>query len=105
MFYEERLSEPDKYTVFLDGNHPLMILENLRRGEGAEGRRLLVVRDSFSNCLGCFLADGFDTVVLADLRYYKYPLSELVETEGFDDVLIVYSLGNFLSDANLLWLE
>ena len=102
LFFRERLAEPDKYTVFLDGNHSLVRIEN--RSPDASGK-LLVIRDSFANCLGGFLAEGYETVVLADLRYYKYPLSELVETEGFDDVLIVYSLGNFLSDANLLWLE
>lgn len=102
LFFRERLAEPDKYTVFLDGNHSLVRIEN--RTPGASGK-LLVIRDSFANCLGGFLAEGYETVVLADLRYYKYPLSELVEAEGFDDVLIVYSLGNFLSDTNLLWLE
>ncbi len=104
VFYEERLSEPDKYTVFLDGNHPLMILENLRRGEEAEGRRLLVVRDSFSNCLGCFLSDGFDTVVLADLRYYKKPLGDLIAEYGVTDILIEYSVENFAADRDLVFL-
>lgn len=102
LFFRERLAEPDKYTVFLDGNHSLVRIEN--RTPGASGK-LLVIRDSFANCLGGFLAEGYETVVLADLRYYKYSLSELAEAEGFDDVLIIYSLGNFLSDANLLWLE
>ena len=102
LFFLERLAEEDKYTVFLDGNHSLVRIEN--RSPTASGK-LLVIRDSYANCLGGFLADGYQTVVLADLRYYKYPLSELYEAEQFDDVLIIYSLGNFLSDTNLLWLE
>ncbi len=104
VFYEERLSEPDKYRVFLDGNHPLMTLENLRGRENAAGRRLLVVRDSYSNCLGCFLADGFDTVVLVDLRYYKLPLGDLIAEYGFTDILIEYSVENFTADRNLVFL-
>ena len=101
LFYEQRLAEDDKYTVFLDGNHGLVRIDN--QSPGARGK-LLVIRDSFSNCLGGFLAEGYRTVVLADLRYYKQPLTQLCREEGFDDVLAAYSLSNFLTDTNLVWL-
>lgn len=102
IFFRERLAEPDKYTVFLDGNHALVRLEN---PDAISGEKLLVIRDSFSNCLGGFLADSFETVVLADLRYYRQPLSQLIAEEGFDRILICYSLGNFLTDTNMVWLR
>lgn len=60
-----------------------------------------MIRDSFGNSLGGFLAESWQEVVLVDLRYYKQPVSQLVEQEGFNDVLICYSIGNFLSDTNL----
>lgn len=100
VFYLERLEEADKYTVFLDGNHSLVRVEN----PDAEGK-LLVIRDSYANCLGGFLAESYGTVVLADLRYYKDSLSELCEREAFDHILVCYSLGNFLTDTNLVWLR
>ena len=100
LFYMERLKELDKYTVYLDGNHSTVRIEN-PQGEG----KLLVIRDSYSNCLGTFLANSYETVVLVDLRYYKEPVTELLAAEGFDDVLICYSLGNFLTDANIIWLR
>lgn len=102
LFYRERLEELDKYMVFMDGNHSLVRIEN-QSGEGKG--KLLVIRDSFSNCLGTFLANSYETVVLADLRYYKHPLSELLQEEGFTDILMCYSIGNFLSDPNLVWLR
>ncbi len=102
LFFPERLEEPDKYTYWLDGNHPLVRIENL---DPEASGSLLVIRDSYSNCLGCFLAGSYKTVVLADLRYYKEPLSLLFEQEGFDDVLVAYSIGNFLTDNNFIWLE
>ena len=104
VFYPERLGEWDKYTVFLDGNHSLVRIENLSRGEG-EGQNLLVIRDSFSNALGCFLADLYDKVVLVDLRYYKLSLTELMLREDIGEVLIEYSVDNFLHDANLDFLS
>ena len=50
--------------------------------------------------LGGFLAESYGEVVLVDLRYWKTPVSELV-AEGFDDVLVCYSLYNFLTDVNI----
>lgn len=100
VFYPERLEEADKYTVFLDGNHSTVRIRNPE----AEGK-LLVIRDSFSNCLGCFLAESYGEVLLVDLRYYKLPVSALVAQEGFDDILVCYSIGNFLTDVNIVFLR
>ena len=100
IFYYERLEEADKYTVFLDGNHSIVRVQN----PGKEGK-LLVIRDSYSNCLGGFLAESYGEVVLIDLRYYRQAVSELVKQEGFDDILICYSCANFLTDTNLMLLR
>ena len=104
VFYLDRLNEQDKYRVFLDGNHALVRIENLSRASDEE-RSLLVIRDSYSNSMGCFLADLYDTVILVDLRYYKLPLTDLLLDEGIDEVLIEYSVDNFLHDANLVFLS
>ena len=63
--------------------------------------KLLVIRDSFSNCLGGFLAQRYEQVTLVDLRYHKRPVSELLAEADYDRVLILYSLENFLTDQNL----
>lgn len=102
VFYKNRLEELDKYTVYLDGNHSTVRIENpSAAGKGT----LLVIRDSYSNCLGTFLANSYETVILVDLRYYKNPVSELLTQENVTDVLVCYSIGNFLTDTNLIWLR
>ena len=100
VFWRENLRQPDKYTVFLGGNHPLVRIQN----PGKEGK-LLVIRDSFSNCLGPFLAESFGEVVLVDLRYDKQPVSELCRKEDFDRILVCYGLHNFMTDQNLVFLQ
>lgn len=100
IFYPERLEQADKYTVFLDGNHSIVRVHN----PGKQGK-LLVIRDSYSNCLGGFLAESYEEVVLVDLRYYRQAVSALAEREGFDDILICYSCPNFLTDTNLMLLR
>ncbi len=99
LFYPEHLEESDKYPVYLDGNHSLVRIQN-----PAGCGRILVIRDSFANCMGCFLADSYAEVVLVDLRYYRAPVSAFLQ-EGFDDVLILYGVNNFLTDTNLMRLE
>lgn len=100
IFYPERLEEADKYTVFLDGNHSIVRVSNPEK----QGK-LLVIRDSYSNCLGGFLAESYGEVVLVDLRYYRQSVSELVKQEGFDNILVCYSCANFLTDTNLMLLR
>lgn len=100
VFYRERLEQADKYTVFLDGNHSIVRIQNPEK----QGK-LLVIRDSYSNCLGGFLAESYAEVVLVDLRYYRQAVSELVKQEGFDHILVCYSCANFLTDTNLMLLR
>ena len=102
VFYRERLQEADMYTVNLDGNHSLVRLEN---PDALTDDTLLVVRDSYSNSLGTFLTETYKTVILVDLRYYRSPVSELCAREKVDNVLICYSIGNFTTDTNIVWLK
>ena len=98
LFYKEDLSEPDKYPVFLDGNHALLRIHN---ESAASSGRLLVIRDSFASCLGCFLAEAYEEVVMVDLRYYKAPVEDLLTDGDIDEILILYSVGNFMTDSNI----
>lgn len=97
VFFEERLKELDKYTVFLDGNHGQVILEN---PDAPVDETLLVIRDSYSNCLGPFLAETYKKVVLVDLRYYSDAVADYCALEQVDRVLVLYSLYNFMTDMN-----
>ena len=100
LFYTGRLSETDKYPVFLDGNHSLVRIHNAE----AEGR-LLVIRDSFGNCLGGFLAENYEETVLVDLRYYREDVARLARDGNFDRILVVYDAGNFMDDLNFAKIE
>lgn len=98
VFYEERLQESDKYQVFLDGNHSVVKIHN---PDAAGKGSIMVLRDSYSHCLGPMLAESYETVVLVDMRSYSDSVAELYEQEQFDDVLVCYSIGNFMTDKNL----
>lgn len=93
-----KLELKDKYSMFLGGNQPLCVLEN----PDAQNGRLLVVRDSYSDSLAPFLALDYQEVHLYDLRYNRVPITQYVQENGIDQVLVLYSNANFATDGNLI---
>lgn len=96
LYDENFLTEKDQYSAFLGGNTPRSIVRT-----GAEGGRLLIVRDSFADSLVPFLTESFSEIHLFDARYYKKPLSEYIAENDIDEVLILYSLPDLADDPNL----
>ena len=97
MYHEEKLSAKDKYAYFLGGNQPLCVIKD----PDAAGGKLLVIRDSYSDCLAPFLAESFQEVHLFDPRYSNMSLKGYVSDNDIDQVLVLYSVSNFTTDRNL----
>lgn len=102
LFFYDHLEEDDKYPVFLDGNHAYETIENTA---ASSDEKLLVIKDSFAHSLVPFLSDHYASITMIDMRYYKQNVSQLIEKEGFDRVLFIYSVDNLSSDTDLVWLE
>ena len=51
------------------------------------GRKLLIVKDSYGNALAPFMIEGFEEVYIVDARMYKRSLKETIEEFGITDVL------------------
>lgn len=101
LYFQSHLNEPDKYPVFLDGNHGFVKIMN----KDAKGRRLLLIKDSFAHAIVPFLAEHYSEIYMVDLRYYKESISKLVEEKHIDSILVLYGVGNFVNDTNLTWLK
>jgi len=97
LYHPEKLEVKDKYAYFLGGNQPLCVLKN----PDAQGGKLLVVRDSYSDSLAPFLAEEFQEVHLFDLRYNNLSLKQYAADNGIGQVLVLYSANNFNTDNNL----
>ncbi len=96
LFYRHHLSEPDKYPVFLDGNHPIVRIVNHGNPNGG---KLLVIKDSFAHSMAPFLANHYSEIDMIDLRYYFEPVSDLVREKGYDRILYLYGIEN-LTESN-----
>lgn len=100
LYVDSFLDLKDQYSYFLGGNQPLCVIETDRTDES----KVLVVRDSYSDCLAPFLTQNFSEIHLWDLRYNKTSLKSYVEEHNIDMVLVLYSTANFTTDANLFML-
>ena len=95
------LAKKDQYSAFLGGNQPLCVIEN---ENVTDGGKLLLVRDSYSDSLAPFLAQSFSQVHLLDLRYYRASVAQYAEENGIDEIVVAYSVPNFVTDQNLVLL-
>ena len=93
LYVAEQLEVKNKYAYFLGGNQPLCVIRSQ-----AEGDKLLVIRDSYSDCLAPFLAERFSEVHLYDLRYNRLSSLDYIRENEIDAVLVLYSFDTFTSD-------
>lgn len=91
LYVLDNLKKKDKYTVFLDGNHPYIKIKTQYKDE----EKLLLIKDSFANSLIPFLTSHFSEIHIIDPRYYRDDLIKLVEAEDIDKLLFLYSLDSF----------
>ena len=101
LFFYDHLEEDDKYPVYLDGNHPYTVIRNTAADSD---KKLMVIKDSFAHSLVPFLADHYSEIIMIDLRYFTQPVSRIIEQEGIDRVLFVYSIDNLAVDTGIAWL-
>lgn len=99
LYERSYLDTRNKYGFFLDGNHGFVEIEI----GGGTGRTLLLIKDSYANCLIPLLAAHYDTIYVLDLRCIRSRLYPLLEQYGAEaDVLILYNCIHFLEDFSYL---
>ncbi len=98
LFFPDHLAEYDWYPLFLDGNHPVTVIENRA---AADERVLVMVKDSFGNTLAPLLTPSYRRIVLVDPRYYRGSVADLCAEYSASELLFCYSLERICTDLNL----
>lgn len=97
LYNMDNLQKKDKYTIFLDGNHPaIKITTNI-----GNNRKLLIIKDSYAHSIVPFLACHYEEIYLVDPRYYNGNIKNIVSENSIDDVLILYNVITFFEDNSL----
>ena len=98
-FYDtDKLKEKNKYDLFLDGNHPLVEIENVNVNND---KKLLMIKDSYANSFVEFLTPFFSEIVMLDPRYYYDDIEELISEKKFTDIIYLYNSNTFFQDNSL----
>lgn len=92
----ESLNTKDKYSVFFGGNHGLIKITTGMTG----GKKILIVKDSYANCLIPFLTGDYSEIYVVDPRYYDDNLSNLIKINKIDDLLVLYNVNTFYNDLS-----
>ncbi|MDD6661126.1 MAG: DHHW family protein [Lachnospiraceae bacterium] len=91
------LDTKNKYGVYFGGNHALVKL----RTRNTNGRKMLVIKDSYAHCFAPFLLPDFAEVDLLDIRYYNQKVSDLIAQGGYTDFLFLYNAAGFAEDTSI----
>ena len=78
-----------KYLGFIYGDNPYSIIKN---PAVKNGRKCIVIKESFGNAWVPFLADHFEEVIIIDYRSYKESVIDLAKQEGVTDVVFINNL-------------
>lgn len=97
LYMREFLSVKDKYASFTGTNQPLI---KIKTG-CTDGPRLLVIKDSYAHSFVPFLANNYSEITMIDMRYIQTSYKSIVNPEDFDQVLILYNVSGFITDANI----
>lgn len=91
----DKAATMDKYSMFLHGNNGYTTIKG--NGEG----KLLVVKDSYANSLVPYLLQHYAEIGMVDPRDYKFNINDLMEQEGYDDVLVLFNFQTFVSNQSI----
>lgn len=73
------------YGVFLGVDYPVMRID----GPVKNGRKLMVIKDSYANAFIPFLVNHFEKIYVADIRYFPFKIVDFVKANGINEVLVM----------------
>ena len=104
------LAKRDKYSYFLGGNYPFLKLQKYinEREKLGNAKSVLVIKDSYANCLVPLLLEHYQTVYVVDLRHYRKSVKTLISDIRYSDnielsdIVVLYNIPQFSTDVNVI---
>lgn len=97
-FYKyDKLEEKDKYLFFGGENKGTETV----RSNVSNGRRLLLIKDSYANSAVPFLALNYSEITMLDLRYTTASVMEQIDKTQYDEILFLYNCEGFSTETSL----
>lgn len=99
LFEDKYLDKKDKYSYFLDNNHPLITITN---NDINNNKKLLVIKDSYANSFIPFLTNHYEEIHVIDPRFYNLSISDYIKENSIEKVLILYNINTIDSDTGII---
>lgn len=93
-FYEEYLTKKDKYSYFLGGNPGLVDITSSNKN----GKTLLIIKDSYANCIAPVYSANFEKTYIIDLRFFNMNIDSFIDENDVTDILVLYNADSFAGD-------
>lgn len=97
LYDASKLKEKDQYAMFLGGNYAAV---NIRTTSDST-ERLLLVKDSYANCLIPFLTPYYREIIVIDPRYYYGDITKVMKENQISSVLFLYNGNTFVEDNSI----
>ncbi len=86
---QTKMTAANKYLCFIHGDQPLERIDN---EDNKNGKKLLVIKESYGNAFVPLVVPHYETVFVVDPRYFKLSLNELIEKNGITEALFVNNI-------------
>lgn len=86
--YGEGASGPNSYSVFLQGDLPIVKMETQHKN----GRKIAIVKESYGNAFAPFLINNYEKVIVVDQRYYTGDFITMLKAEGINELLFINNI-------------
>ncbi|MEO7924811.1 MAG: DHHW family protein [Chitinophagaceae bacterium] len=86
--YAEGASGPNSYSVFLQGDLPIVKMETQHKN----GRKIAIVKESYGNAFAPFLINNYEKVIVVDQRYYTGDFIKMLKAEGINELLFINNI-------------
>ncbi len=98
LFFPDKLEQKNQYEVFMGGNYDKVIIDTVC----PSGRNLLLIKDSYANCMIPMLTPYFSKIVVIDPRYLTDSLESIIKENDFTHMLFLYNINTLLEDNSLV---
>ncbi|MBR0435596.1 MAG: hypothetical protein IJK13_06280 [Lachnospiraceae bacterium] len=93
----EALNRKDKYTVYFGGNYGVVEIKTSVNN----GKRLLIIKDSYANSLVPYLTAEYEYIVMVDPRFYTGSIGQVIDNGQVNEILVFYEMSNFINDSEM----
>jgi len=98
LYEKSYLDKKDKYAMFLDNLHPLIVITNENVSNKEE---IVVIKDSYANNFIPFLVNHYHKVHVIDPRFYKNKISEYMDNNNINECLLLYNMNTLETDLGI----